>query len=129
MRNKLFIIASLLIAASMVLGACATPTPQTVVQTVEVVKTVEVQVPGESTTQIVTATPPPAAPPEELKSKDPNTFVYATIGDALTLDPALAYETAGGEVDPEHLRNLVFYNKEKRDRVHPAAGHGSAHDG
>jgi oligopeptide transport system substrate-binding protein len=59
MRTKLFVLVSLLILASMVLGACAQPTPQvqtvvetvvvekegkTVVETVEVVKTVEVQV-------------------------------------------------------------------------------------
>ena len=119
MRNKLFIIASLLIAASMVLGACATPTPQTVVQTVEVVKTVEVQVPGESTTQIVTATPPPAAPPKEFTSKDPTTFVYTTFGDAETLDPALDYETAGATQIQNIYETLVFYNKEKANEFVP----------
>ncbi len=59
MRTKLFVIVSLLVLASMVLGACAQPAPvvqkvvetvivekegQKVVETVEVVKTVEVQV-------------------------------------------------------------------------------------
>ena len=45
MRNKLFIVASLLLVFSMVLGACAQPqvTPEKVVETVEVIKTVEVQ--------------------------------------------------------------------------------------
>ena len=32
MRNKLLVVASLVIVASMVLGACATPPPQTVVR-------------------------------------------------------------------------------------------------
>ena len=39
MRNKIFLVASLLIVASMVLGACASPTPETIIE--EVVKTVD----------------------------------------------------------------------------------------
>jgi len=111
MRNKLLILASLLIVASMVLGACATPTPQTVVQTVEVVKTQEVMVQG--TPMVVTATPPPPAAAKEFKSKDPNTYVYVTFGEPETLDPALDYETSGGGVNQNVYETLVFYNKEK----------------
>ena len=46
MRNKSMFVFSLLIMASMVLGACATPTAETIIQTQEVVKTVEVVVEG-----------------------------------------------------------------------------------
>jgi uncharacterized membrane protein YraQ (UPF0718 family) len=55
MRSKLFIIGSLLIAASMLLTACQPAAPQTIIQTVVVEgKVVEV---------VVTATPEaPAAP-------------------------------------------------------------------
>jgi oligopeptide transport system substrate-binding protein len=63
MRNKLFVVVSMLILASMVLAACAPAAePETVevVKTVEVVTTVEVQVEGE--TVIVTATPAPEEP-------------------------------------------------------------------
>ena len=53
MKTKLFALASLFIAVSLVLAGCATPaTPQVVEKTVEVTKVVEVTV----------AAPPPAAP-------------------------------------------------------------------
>ena len=55
MRSKLFLFASLLIVASMVLAACqqATPTPEKILQTVVVE--------GQPQTVVVTATPAPAA--------------------------------------------------------------------
>ena len=62
MRSKLFIFASLLIVASMVLAACqqATPTPETIVQTVVVE--------GQPQQVVVTATPAPeAAAPAVLR--------------------------------------------------------------
>jgi hypothetical protein len=65
MRNKLFAVASLLIVASMLLAACAQPqtppppaaTPETIIQTQIIEKTVVVTVEGKTT--IVTATPQP----------------------------------------------------------------------
>ena len=113
MRNKLFILVSLVIAFSMVLAACA---PQTVevIKTVEVeketVKTVEIVKEGQ--TIIVTATPEPVAA-MEYTSKDPTTFVQATIGDIETLDPALDYETAGGQVLQNVYETLITYDREK----------------
>jgi peptide/nickel transport system substrate-binding protein len=111
MRNKLLVVASLFIIASMLLGACATPpTPQTIVQTVEVVKTVEV--PGAAgQTVIVTATPPPPPAAKEWKSKDPTTWTEATFGDPETLDAALDYETAGGGMVENLYDRLIDYNK------------------
>jgi len=119
MRNKFYLLASLMIVAAMVLGACApaaTPAapaqpqePQVVVT--EIVKTVEVQVPGESKVEVVTATPPPAAPPKEFKSKDPTTFVYAVFGDPETLDPAYDYESAGSEIIQNVYDSLVTTKK------------------
>jgi len=111
MRNKLFIIGTLLIVASMILGACAqTPaTPETLVT--EVVKTVEVMVEG--TPMVITATPEPPPPPASMDSADPSTFVKTTIGGPETFDPALAYETAGGEIISNVYEGLVFYNKDK----------------
>ncbi len=108
MRNKLLVIASLFIMASMVLGACATPPvapPQTIVQTVEVVKTVEV--PGAVQSVVVT---PTAAPAKEWKSKDPTTYTTATFGDPETFDPSLCYETAGGQIIQNSYDTLIFYN-------------------
>ena len=113
MRNKLFFLASLLIVASMVLGACAAPQTIEVIKTVEVekevVKTVEVQVGGE--TVVVTATPEPVMV-KEFKSADPASYVSVTFGDPETLDPALDYETAGGSVIQNVYETLVFYNKD-----------------
>jgi peptide/nickel transport system substrate-binding protein len=110
MRNKLFTIAALLIVASMVLGACATqPATPAAPGVTEVVVTVEVG--GE--TKVVTATPEPAGPPPEFTSKDPNTFVMTTIGEPETFDPALAYDTASGEIIQNVYDTLVFYNREK----------------
>ena len=111
MRNKIFAVASLLIIASMVLAACATPTAQpSAPQVTEVVKTVVVTVEGKEV--VVTATPEPTAPPAEIKSKDPTTLTYAVFGDPETLDPALDYETAGGELVMQVYDTLVTYNKD-----------------
>ena len=108
MRNKLLVLASLVIIASMVLAGCATPTATTAPQpaqpgVTEVVKTVEVTVPGENTVQVVTATPPPAAPPATFKSKDPTTFVYATFGDHGDDGPGPGLRYCLGQDNPEHL--------------------------
>ena len=117
MRNKLFVLASLVIIASMVLTACATPTATTapqpaqpgVTQIVQTSVVKETQIVKE--VQVVTATPPAAAPAKEFKSKDPTTYTHATFGDVDTLDPALDYETAGGEVVQNVYDTLIWYNK------------------
>ena len=117
MRNKSLFLFSLLIMASMILGACATPTPETIIQTQEVIKTVEVVVEGE--TVIVTATPEPVVE-KEFASADPSTLVYTTFGEPDTLDPALDYETAGGNILANVYESLVFYNRERADEFVPA---------
>jgi peptide/nickel transport system substrate-binding protein len=67
--KRLYIVLSLLMVTGLMLGACATPTPQTVIQTVEVpvVETVEVPV---VETQVVIETvevaPMPPSPEEQL---------------------------------------------------------------
>ncbi len=120
MRNKLFVLASVVMIASMLLAACATPTtpppPQAtqppVVNTV--VSTVVVTSPPQTTVQVqvVTATPPPAAPPPTFKSKDPTTFVEVTFGDMVTMDPAQAYDTASGSIIQNTYETLIFYNRD-----------------
>jgi len=49
----------------------------------------------------------------KLKVPNPDTFVYQTIGDADSLDPAWDYETAGGEVLELVYERLVYYDKDK----------------
>ncbi len=118
MRKNLFVLASLLIVASMVLGACATPTPATIVETVtvETVKTVEVQVEGQ--TVVVTATPEPVVA-KEFKSADPTTYITVTFGDPDTLDPALDYETAGGGIIQNVYDTLIYFQKENPNAFVP----------
>ncbi len=94
MSRKWSIVAIVAVLASLVVTACQ---PATVTVTVEVPKEV-----------VVTPTP---LPPKEFKSKDPTTLVVAVFGEPETLDPALAYETAGGEILQNIYETLVFYKK------------------
>lgn len=52
-------------------------------------------------------------------SPDDTTFVEATIGDIDTFDPALAYDTASGEVIQNTYETLVFYDGEATDQFVP----------
>jgi peptide/nickel transport system substrate-binding protein len=53
-------------------------------------------------------------PSKSLKSglltTGPDEFVYATIGEPFCLDPAVDYETAGGQVLQNVYENLIWYN-------------------
>ena len=52
-------------------------------------------------------------------SKDDTTFTYATIGDALTMDPAWAYDTASGEIIQNVYETLIFYDGEQPAKFVP----------
>lgn len=55
----------------------------------------------------------PAAPSKTaFKSKNPATFKYLNISQPDLLDPAIDYETAGGEVFNNVYENLVWYKKD-----------------
>ncbi len=108
MRSKWYLLFAALVMASMVLAACQ---PTTTVQTVVVTEIVA----GTPVERVVTATPAPAtevpAAPE-VKSKDPTNWVQATFGEPETLDPALDYESAGGEILTYVYDTLIFYKKD-----------------
>ena len=53
------------------------------------------------------------------EAKDPTSFVDTTIGDAETFDPALAYDTASGEVLQNVYETLVFYDGAATDKFVP----------
>jgi len=113
MRNKMMVLFSLLIIASMALAACQpapTPAPAPQAEPEKIVETIVVEVEGE--TKVITATPLPTEPPAEFKSKDPTTYVTATFGDPETLDPALDYESAGIGILENVYDTLVFFNRE-----------------
>jgi peptide/nickel transport system substrate-binding protein len=102
--RKIFALLSLLIVASMVLAACGggqPASPQEIVQTVIV----------DGTPQVVVVTATPEGPaPVNLNSKDPKTFLQVVFGEPETFDPALAYDTASGEVVMNVYEPLVFYD-------------------
>jgi len=50
---------------------------------------------------------------------DPDTILQATIGDADTLDPALSYDTASGEIVQNVYETLVYYDGIATDKFVP----------
>lgn len=113
--RKLFYLLSLLIVASMVLAACGGAAPADEPAAPE---------PAEPAAP-APATDEPAAPATDepamsgFHSADPTTFTIATFGGPETLDPALAYETAGGEIIQNVYETLVFYDGIHTDQFVP----------
>jgi peptide/nickel transport system substrate-binding protein len=94
--RKLFTLFSLLVIASLALAACGgadTAAPSTG---------------GEEATQ-APSTGGDGAATSGFTSKDPTTFVAVSFGEPDLLDPALDYETAGGEVLQNVYETLVTY--------------------
>jgi peptide/nickel transport system substrate-binding protein len=111
MCTKIFFL-SLLIMAGMALAACGQPTTAPV-QPSQMPTSVASAVPSvEPTIPLITSTPVPTAPPAEFKSKDPTTYVAATIDMPLLIDPALTYDTYGGQIIQNTHDMLIFYNRE-----------------
>jgi ABC-type transport system substrate-binding protein len=52
-------------------------------------------------------------------AKNPTTFTEATFGDADTLDPALSYDTASGNIIQNVYETLIFYDGEKPAEFKP----------
>jgi peptide/nickel transport system substrate-binding protein len=90
--RKLLVLLSLLVVASMVLSACG---PGTTAAPGEPVEPVD--------------EPTGDQPAGAFTSKDPTTFVSVSFGEPDLLDPALDYETAGGEVLQNVYETLVTY--------------------
>jgi peptide/nickel transport system substrate-binding protein len=104
--RKFFALFSLLVIASMALAACGGAPAQAPAA----------QAPA---AQAPAAQAPAAEGMMEYKSADPTTFVNATIGEPETLDPALAYESAGIEQIFNVYETLVFYDGEATDEFVP----------
>lgn len=58
---------------------------------------------------VVTATPEPVAA-ASFTDSSPETYVRLEFGDVDTLDPALAYDTASGQVIENVMEGLIYYN-------------------
>ena len=114
MSKKLMTPASLIVVVMLVLTACSQPTPESIIKTqvVEVVKTQIVEVAGTPQVVMITPTPLPPEPTKEFKSKDPTTYTLALFSDPETLDTAMDYESAGGNVLMNVYDTLIYYNHE-----------------
>ncbi len=101
-RMKLWTLMSLIVMASMVLASCATPEPQTIIQTVVVKE------PGKETVITITTTPPP--PAKELR---PNVVRFPLgPGDVPSLDPNVAEDTSSITVVEEAYVGLTRLDEE-----------------
>jgi peptide/nickel transport system substrate-binding protein len=118
-KKTLLLIATILMVA--VLAACSPQTvevtrvvPQEVTRVVT--ETVEVEGEAVEVTRIVTETievEVPAeteAPGASLTDPSPDTLVQLTFGDIDTMDPALAYDTASGQLLENVMEGLIYYN-------------------
>jgi peptide/nickel transport system substrate-binding protein len=117
MRTKLFVLVSVLMVASMLLGACqpaapAAPAAQAPVDTTE------------AATEAPAAETPAEAAPAEASSvpfKNPDTITFITgAGEPETLDPAWTYETAGSTVELNLYEGLTFFKRESTTEFIPA---------
>jgi peptide/nickel transport system substrate-binding protein len=54
-----------------------------------------------------------------ISAKNPNSFIEATIGEPFTLDPAIDYESAGGNILQNVYETLVWYNGQSASDLKP----------
>jgi len=106
--RKIFALFSLLVIASMALAACGAPAPAEA-------PAAEAPAAAPAVTEA-----PAAGATAEFKSADPTTLVVAESEVGIdTLDPALAYDTASGEIIQNVYQTLVFYDGEATDKFVP----------
>ncbi|MDW8110103.1 MAG: ABC transporter substrate-binding protein [Candidatus Bipolaricaulota bacterium] len=99
-----------------------TPTPPTTTQPPTPPPTPPEQKPSEkaeTVTVVPGEQPPEAVAPTTTEIKNPDTLIVANLGDADTLDPVHAYDTASGEVIFNIYENLIAYDGSRTDRLVP----------
>jgi peptide/nickel transport system substrate-binding protein len=124
-RTKWASLFALLVVASLILSACATPTPQVIEKVVtQVVKETVVvegtpQVVEKEVTKIVQEVVTPTSAPVSFGSPRPDTYTYVTYGDIDTMDPNLAYDTASAALILNVMETLLFFNRENMTEYVP----------
>jgi peptide/nickel transport system substrate-binding protein len=109
--RKLSVLLSLLVLASMILAACGGAAPAT-----QAPAATDEPAAPEATEAPATEEAPTTSGPT---SKDPTTFVAVSFGEPDLLDPALDYETAGGEVLQNVYETLVTYKGNSLSEFEP----------
>lgn len=121
MRTKLFVLVSLLVLASMLLGACQPAAPQPAADTTQ---STAPEAPTAAAPEAPTAPAAPAAAAPAASSvpfKNPDTITFITgAGEPETLDPAWTYETAGSTVELNLYEGLTFFKRESTTEFIPA---------
>ena len=126
MRSKFLLIVSLLILASMVLGACqpaATPEPQDTGATTSDTGNTPTKDTGSTKPSGSEATTAPATdiPVVKVEVKNPDTFMVITgAGEPESLDPAWMYDTASSTVALNLYEGLVAFKRESISEFVPA---------
>lgn len=112
--RKLSVLLSLLVLASLILAACGGAAPAT-----EAPPPAQTDAPEQPEAPEAPETEEPAPSTGEFSSSDPTTYFRPTFGEPETLDPALDYETAGGEIVSNVYETLVTYNRNSAEEFVP----------
>jgi peptide/nickel transport system substrate-binding protein len=111
--KKILSLLTVLMVMSMVLGACATPTPAPAAPPAAAPTKAPAAPPTTAPAAPTTPPQPTAVPPTEApaapKSKDPTTFTDSEFGEPETLDPSVDYETAGSRVLQNIYEGLITF--------------------
>ena len=109
MRSQFYTFLTLLIMAGVALSACAKATPPPAQPTQAQAGAISQPALVGPTIIVVTATP---EPPPEFKSNDPATYVSARNQPPMLIDPALTYDTGGGQIIQNTHDTLITYKRE-----------------
>jgi peptide/nickel transport system substrate-binding protein len=112
MRIKFYFLLSLLTIMGMALRACTPPTSVPVQSSQMPTSAASATAPVGPTISVFTRTTEPTPPPVEFKSKDPTTYLAAAFDMPKLIDPAMTYDTYGGQIIQNTYDTLIFYNRE-----------------
>lgn len=117
MRQKMLLLCSIMLIASMVLTACQ-PAPGSTATSAVTAEPGKEPVAGET---LVATTAPEVTGGITPEFKNPDTMSIVTgAGEQETMDPAWMYDTASSTIALNIYEGLVFFNRERTDKYIPA---------